>query len=130
MTNLTILTSAFGKYDYIGLALFLVPIVFSIFMAKRYNTLHGIICFILTSYLVIYVFSFFDDFSGFGDIMMHLVSPSYLHLIVADLLSKIPAIGEHFALDAKYSEHLVLGVYAIIFIISQVISQICRNSRY
>lgn len=131
---MTTILNFFTNYaDYIALVTISLPILFSLFMAKRYNFFHGVVCFILSSYLVIYLMEL--NIGGLADKIYPTLSNNVL-TVVQDipnffslLLGKIPTVGKYFVETYKYSNHTILGVYVVIFIISQVISQVFRNSR-
>lgn len=128
------LLNIFTDYDnYIALITIALPLLFSLFMAKRFNFIHGVICFIFSSYLAMYLIEL-NLFSLTDKIYPTLASevltyvreiPSFFNA----LLELIPTVGKYFAADYKFSAHIILGVYAILFILSQIISQIFRNKR-
>lgn len=106
-----------------------VPVIFAIFMGKRYNVFHGIVTYIFVSYLFAFLSTEFNVFQYLlpatgSELIMYIsmleLVITYPYLLVAGGIDKIP--GSEVIMEGEYASYIVLTAVALIFIISQVIA--------
>ena len=114
----------------LGLLIALLPVIIAIIFTKRYNMVHGLITFIVFSYLLVFCLGQFGDklpaelfaqATAFSNGTVFLVG--YLN----GLLLKIPGLNT--LLEGEHGKWIYLGVYVLIFVIFQIISSVIRCKR-
>ena len=107
----------------------LVPVVLTIIFSKVYNVFHGLFTFLVFSFLICFLFAQFGDKLSpelSGHLITTLGTYTCINSLVLDLLGNV---GLESVINADYGVYVVLGIYALIFIISQIIASILRKKR-
>ncbi|MFI3252517.1 MAG: hypothetical protein R3Y60_05215 [bacterium] len=119
---------------WIALIIFL-PILLALISSKTWNVVHGIITFLLASFLLSYVDSFEslgllgkiltgDNLQMGKDAIEMICKP--INLII-DQLVNIESLNS--ILTGEMSNHIILGGLVLLFVISQVVGSMFRRNR-
>lgn len=119
-----------------ALLIALIPVFFAVIFARRYNVIHGLISFVVFSFLLIFCLSAFEKNIP-ADILKYLVGGeetgysliafnSLLNGVITHYLSKA---GLATVLAADYGKYVLLAIYLVVFILSQVIASVIRRHR-
>lgn len=118
-----------------ALLVVLIPVVVSLIFTKRYNILHGLATFLFTSYLLLFLLSLFNNRIP-EDIAIYLYGKdgkfgfltlyNGFYFVIVYAFNEI-GLGNY--LKNEYVQYVVLGIYAVIFIISHIISVAIRRRR-
>ena len=108
----------------------LVPVVLTIIFSRLYNVVHGLITFLVMQYVLMFCLEVFGGnlpeaitknfpvvcglYSSFND-------------FVLSLLKGVPFIAN--LLAQSFGPYIILGVYVLVFLISQIIACAIRKSR-
>ncbi len=114
----------------IGLLIALVPVILAIIFTKRYNMVHGLICFITSAAAVLLFFGKFKSYLPaeiVGQANHFLVGLRAMIGFFDSLLAKIPGLDA--LLEGEYKNWVKLLVYFIIYLVFQIPSSILRGKR-
>ncbi len=109
--------------------LILLPILFGLIASKTWNIVHGIITYILFSYIVLYLadlnvlVKIFEN----TDLVNNVLAANYPVNFMWGKLMDIEALNSMLNGDAAI--HIMLAVHVVLFIISQIIGSILRKNR-
>lgn len=114
----------------LGLLIALLPVIIAIIFTKRYNMVHGLVCFITSAAAVLLFFYKFDEYlpaeiAGHAD--HFLVGLKAMIEYFDGLLAKIPGLDT--LLEGEYKNWVKLAVYFVIYLVSQIPSSIIRGIR-
>ena len=116
--------------ELVGLLIALVPVILAIIFTKRYNMVHGLITYIVFSYLLVFCLGQFGDKLPAEMLAQALVfsqGTTYLVGYLNGLLLKIPGLNS--LLEGENGKWFYLGVYVLLFIIFQIVSSVIRSKR-
>ena len=107
----------------------LVPVVVTIIFSKVYNVFHGLITFLVFSFLLCFLLTNFGDKLP-AEITANLtiVAGTYA-AFNSFILDCLKLVGLESILAADYGVYVVIGIYVLIFIISQIIASVLRKKR-
>lgn len=113
-----------------------IPLFLSLIFTKRYNIIHGLVTFLFTTCVTVVAVSLLSNhipaevyayLSGEASYLPYhtaLFSKSYT------LYSKgMNLVGLSNVLDATYSQYVFLGLFAVVFLVSHIISVMVRKHR-
>ena len=107
----------------------LIPVVITIIMSKVYNVIHGLITFLVTGYLLIFCLSIFGGNLP-TEISGYFIDTNSLYIcinqFVIDAL-KVAGLGD--LLKEPFGVYIVLAMFVVLYVISQVISSALRKKR-
>ena len=107
----------------------LVPVVVTIIFSKVYNIFHGLFTFLTFSFLLCFLFTHFGSSLPVElAAQLELVLGTYVY-INTFVLDSLKLIGLESLLTASYGEYILLGIYVVIFIVSQIIASVLRKKR-
>ncbi len=106
----------------------LIPVITGVIMSKKYNSFHGVVSFIFTSYVLYFLSKQFNVFeyvmigeTAIGSSLTALENfLSLPYLLVAGCVMKIP--GAETIFEGEYATYILLTAFALVFIILQVIA--------
>ena len=110
----------------------LIPVVLTIIASRLYNVVHGLITFLVTSFILMFCLQP-DVFGGSIHelIAKHLPQTCGLYYAINDLVlalfSGVAFISN--LLAQSYGPYIALGVVVVIFVISQIIACAIRKAR-
>lgn len=107
----------------------LVPVVLTIIFSKVYNVFHGLFTFLVFSFLICFLFTQFGDKLS-PELSGHLITTLGTYVCINSLvLDLLGMVGLESVISADYGVYVVLGIYVLIFIVSQIIASILRKKR-
>ncbi len=107
----------------------LVPVVITIIVSRLYNIVHGLITFIVTGFLLMFCLGVFGENLP-AEIMAYIPGTCSLYTIISDLISGLLGkVGLAELLAQDYGKYILLAIYLVVFIISQIIASAIRKSR-
>lgn len=108
----------------------LVPVVLTIIFSRLFNVVHGLITFLVMQYVMMFCLGVFGANIP-AAITGHLPAVTGLYTTINDmilgLLNSVPFIAN--ILAQSYGQYIVLGVFVLVFLISQIIACAIRKSR-
>lgn len=107
----------------------LIPVVITIISSRLYNIIHGIITFIVMGFILTFCLQVFGanlPAELTAELPAVLALYTGMQTVVVDGLSQI---GLQEVLTADYGVYILLGVYVLIYIISQIIACAIRKAR-
>ena len=107
----------------------LVPVVITIIVSRLYNIVHGLITFIVTGFLLMFCLEAFG--SNIPAAIMEIVpNTCQLYTLIAELIEELLGkAGLADLLAKEYGNYVLLAVYVVVFLISQIIASAIRKSR-
>ena len=113
-----------------------IPVVLTVIFSKRYNVFHGVISFVVFSYLLIFFLSVFAEKVP-ADIYKYLIgadgNPCLLTFYIALVNAAIFGLNqlglEAVLSNADYGQYVLLAVYVVVFVVSQIIASLIRKHR-
>ena len=107
----------------------LVPVVITIIVSRLYNIIHGLITFVVTGFLLMFCFEAFG--SNIPAAIMEIVpNTCQLYTLIAGLIEELLGkAGLADLLAKEYGNYVLLAVYVVVFLISQIIASAIRKSR-
>ena len=113
-----------------GILIALIPMFFACILAHRNNFLHGIITYLCFSFILVYCIDKFGSYLP-AQIITNFNNVSAGARIVNDfllnLLKMVPKLGDLLAGSA--GEYIGLGFFALVYIISQIISSCIASAK-
>lgn len=113
-----------------ALLISLVPVLLAVMFARRYNFLHGLIAYIVMSY--VYCFCL-DQFGIKGELSTFILkfsaSPVAIYSYINGQILKIDFLAELLAKNPNLVKYILLAVVLLVFVIFQVIASSIRRSR-
>ena len=118
-----------------ALLIALIPVVLTVIFSRRYNLFHGLISFVVFSFLLLFCLDAFSknvpaEILGYlvgTETGLNLVSLySMMSNVIAHYLSKA-GLSEVFA--QTYGKYVLLAIYVGAFILSQVVASVIRRHR-
>ena len=107
----------------------LIPVVLTIIFSRVYNIFHGLFSFLVFSFLICFLYANFSDKFN-PELSAHLAivlgTYSSINAFVLDLL-KIAGLSSVF--EADYGKYVILGIYVLVFIVSQIFASVIRKKR-
>lgn len=115
-----------------ALLLSLVPVLLAVMFARRYNFLHGLIAYLVMSY--VYAFCLEQFANGFsGELRVYLAAysatPLAIYSYIITQFLKIDFLAELLVKNPDLVKYILLAVVLLVFIIFQVIASAIRRSR-
>lgn len=108
----------------------LIPVVLTVIFSRLYNVVHGIITFLVMGYILMFCLNMFGANLGEA-IITHTNTTCALYAaidgLVMGLLNSVGFIAN--LLAQSYGPYIVLAVYVVIFLISQIIACAIRKHR-
>lgn len=107
----------------------LVPVVITIIVSRLYNIVHGLITFIVTGFLLMFCLEAFGGNLP-AEIMGYIPTTCSLYTVICDLIADLlDKVGLASLLAQDYGKYILLAIYLVVFIISQIIASAIRKSR-
>lgn len=107
----------------------LVPVVITAIMSKVYNIVHGIITFIVTGHLLVFCLSIFGANLP-ADITANMPTVCGLYVSIDSIVvSALGLLGLGDLLAGTFGVYIVLAVFVVLFIVSQIIASVLRKKR-
>ena len=109
------------------------PVIFGLIFAKRYNIVHGFVTFLLTSYLLLLALSKLQNHIPVEITNILYGKDGYFGLLMFYKgFYEVVAVSLNLAgltniLVPPYGEYVILAPYAVLFIVSHIISAIIRR---
>lgn len=115
-----------------ALLLSLVPVLLAVMFARRYNFLHGLIAYLVMSY--VYAFCLDQFANGFsGELRVYLAmysaTPLAIYSYITTQFLKIDFLAELLVKNPDLVKYILLAVVLLVFVIFQVIASAIRRSR-
>ena len=108
----------------------LIPVLLTIISSRLYNIVHGLITFLVMGYVLMFCLEVFGANLP-AEINEHLPTTCSLYTsingLVLGLLNSVAFIAN--LLAQPYGPYITLGVYVLVFLISQIIACAIRKSR-
>lgn len=133
LTEVAESTSTFDMDMLWMVLLIFIPILLAIIASKTWNIVHGIITYLLFSFLVVYLLDLELLTKVFSDETIAVFYSTYLavaHFPVSYIwlqLSEVEFLNSMLSGDA--ANHIMLALYAVLFILSQIIGSMLRKNR-